>query len=121
MAMFFNAVLRSHHFSVIGRDVKVEVTEISRAGCLLVTTSAMPVGTVATLNVELDGGFYSEDVRVARCLRLHGAGERHHVGVEFLSLRQFGRQSLRLYAAGLEDQTLAPRCSGSAEVKGLST
>jgi hypothetical protein len=95
------AVVTADMVGVLDRTVSVAVAEVSRGGCLLECSSAIPAGTVAMLTVEIEGAVYSEDVRVARCLTVPGAGERHHVGVEFLTLRRPGRRSLRVYAASL--------------------
>jgi hypothetical protein len=102
---FLTPFLTADAIGLLERQVTVSVAEISRGGCLLETWSAIPAGTVGTLSVEIDGSVYSEDVRVARCSRVSGAGERHLVGVEFLTLRRPGLGSLRLYAASLGDES----------------
>jgi hypothetical protein len=86
---------------LLARDVTVAVAEMSRGGCLLESLVAIPVGTVGTLSVMVDGVAYTEYVRIARCLAVKGGGERHHLGVEFLSLHRRGPTSLRVYAASL--------------------
>lgn len=101
MTDVLTVILASDVIGVLDCEMKVSVAEISRGGCLLESSSAIPVGTVASLSVEIDGEVYGEDVRVARCLTIPGGGERHYVGVEFLTLRRPGRESLRLYAASL--------------------
>ena len=55
------------------------------------------------MTVEMDGESYSDDVRVARCLEIPGAGERHHVGVQFVALRMPSQRSLRFLAASLNN------------------
>jgi hypothetical protein len=105
---FLTSFLTADPIGLLERHVTVAVAEISRSGCLLETSAAIPAGTIGTLSVEIEGSVYSEDVRVARCLTVPGAGERHHVGVEFLTLRRPGRTSLRLYAAALGDRILRP-------------
>jgi hypothetical protein len=87
---------------VLDRHLSVAIAEISRTGCLLESSSAIPVGTVARLSIEIDGQIYGDDVRVVRCSSLPGAGERHHVGVTFLPLQRPSATSLRLYAASLK-------------------
>ncbi len=94
---------------LLGRNVRVAVTEISRGGCLIESQSAMPEGALATLSLTIDGVLYSEDVRVARCQLVPGGGERHHVGLEFLTLQREGRKSLRVYAASLGEAIARPR------------
>jgi hypothetical protein len=87
--------------AVLGRDVVVRLLEISRSGCLLESSHAMPAGTIAALAIEIDGREYSDDVRVSRSQLLAGVGERYQVGVEFLWLRLPRARSLRSYAATL--------------------
>jgi len=95
------AILNSVVVGLLRREVTVELFNISCSGCLLESGSAIPLGTLGTLCVEIDGTVYMDDVRVSRCLVVPGGGERHHVGAEFLSLQRMGQQSLRLYAASL--------------------
>ena len=90
--------------AVLGRDVVVRLLEISRSGCLLESSHAMPAGTIAALAIEIDGREYTDDVRVSRSQLLAGVGERYQVGVEFLWLRLPREQSLRSYAATLPRQ-----------------
>lgn len=94
---------------LLGRNVTVVVTEISRSGCLMESAMAIPEGSVGTLSVTVGDVVYVEDVRVARCQSVPGGGERHHIGVEFLTFPREGRQSLRLYAASLGDAVDGPR------------
>lgn len=101
---------------LLGRDVTVELLNISRSGCLIESPSVIPAGAFGTLSVEIDGRTYVEDVRIARCLTVPGAGERHRIGIEFLSLRRPGSGSLRLYAASLQGG--AARADASPPVEG---
>ena len=87
--------------AVLGRDVVVRLLEISRSGCLLESSHAMPAGTIAALAIEIDGREYMDEVRVSRSQLLAGVGERYQLGVEFLWLRLPREQSLRSYAATL--------------------
>ena len=87
--------------AVLGRDVVVRLLEISRSGCLLESSHAMPEGTIAALSIEIEGRQYVDEVRVSRSQLLAGVGERYAVGVEFLWLRLPREQSLRHYAATL--------------------
>ena len=93
---------------LLGRNMPVGLAEISRGGCLLESGLAIPEGTVGTLSATINGVMYSENVRVARCVLVAGGGERHQVGVEFLTLTPAGRLSLRLYAASLGDEIVMP-------------
>lgn len=94
-------ILSSDAIGLLGREIAVELFNISRSGCLLESRSAIPAGAVGTLSVEIDGTSYTDNVRVARCQALPGSGDRHHVGVEFLPLIRPGVGSLRRYAASL--------------------
>ena len=87
--------------ALLARTGSVVVTEISRSGCLIESAKAIPEGSVGTLSVTVGDVAYVEDVRVARCQTVPGGGDRHYIGVEFLTLPREGRQSLRLYAASL--------------------
>jgi PilZ domain len=97
----FAAILRGNAVGLLRRDVAVELVNISRSGCLLESPKPIAAGTLATVTLEMDGQSYSDEVRVARCLEIPGAGERHHVGVQFVALRLPGQRSLRLLAASL--------------------
>ena len=90
--------------AVLGRDVVVRLLEISRSGCLLESSHAMPAGTIAALAIEIDGREYMDEVRVSRSQLLAGVGERYQLGVEFLWLRLPREHSLRSYAATLTRQ-----------------
>jgi hypothetical protein len=85
--------------AVLGQEVSVRLTEISRSGCLLECSHPMPSGTVALLSLDIDGRPYRDGVRVSRSQRVPGGGERYEVGVEFLWLHPPLEGSLRQYAA----------------------
>ena len=102
------AVLRGNAVSLLRRDVAVELLNISRSGCLLESPRPIAAGTLATVTVEMDGQSYSDDVRVARCLAIPGAGERHHVGVQFVALRLPSQRSVRFLAASLNAEPSDP-------------
>jgi hypothetical protein len=87
--------------AVLGRDVFVRLIQISRSGCLLEASHAMPIGAIASLSVGIEGRQYTDEVRVLRSQLMAGAGERYELGVEFLWLRLPGEESLRSYAATL--------------------
>jgi hypothetical protein len=106
-----NSILNSVVVGLLRREVTVELFNISRSGCLLESSTAIPTGTLGTLCVDIDGTTYMDDVRVSRCLVVPGGGERHHVGAEFLSLQRMGQRSLRLYAASLAGNGLKPKGS----------
>ena len=87
--------------AAIGCEVKVRLIQISRSGCLLECSQAMPAATVAMLSVDINGRRYADEVRVSRSRQVSGAGERHEVGVEFLWLHPPLERSLRQFAAAL--------------------
>ena len=87
--------------SVLGRELNVRLLEISRAGCLLESSCQLPVGTLGDLAVDVDGRQYVDQVRIARCQAIAGAGNTHRLGAEFLTLHISGALSLRRYAAEL--------------------
>ena len=97
----FVGMLRGTVVGLLRNDVAVELLNISRSGCLLESAKPIAAGTLATVTVQMDGQSYSDDVRVARCLEIPGAGERHHVGVQFVALRIPSAKSLRFLAASL--------------------
>jgi hypothetical protein len=99
------AILGSNAVASLGRDVVVELVDVSRSGCLLDSPMLIPAGTLGILSLEIDGELYTDEVRVARCLQVPGAGERYHIGVEFVALRRPTRESLRCYAASLVKDT----------------
>lgn len=99
------AILGSNAVGSLGRDVIVELVDVSRSGCLLNSPVVIPAGTLGILSLEIEGALYTDDVRVSRCLKVPGTGERHHIGVEFLALRRPTRESLRCYAASVSKDT----------------
>jgi hypothetical protein len=80
---------------VIGRDTPVHLLNISGSGCLLESRARVEAGTVGTLQVTVDADIYCDDVRVARCQRIEGAGGLYHLGVEYLWTSSPGQNSLR--------------------------
>lgn len=95
-------VLAGHTvLGVLGRDLRVRLLEISRGGCLLESSCPVPVGTTGALSVDVDGTEYADQIRIARCQPIVGAGNTHRLGAEFLSLHMPGDRSLRRFAAEL--------------------
>jgi len=66
-------------------ELRVRVLNGSATGCLVESTRALTVGTVAGLRVNLLGREYDDQVLVTRCQPIVGAGHIFHVGMEFLS------------------------------------
>jgi hypothetical protein len=67
---------------VFQQELRVRVVNISRSGCLLAVSRLVRAGTVGRLRLALDDAEYADDVRIARCTPLKGAGYR--LGVELL-------------------------------------
>lgn len=87
--------------SVLRRDLAVTLVEISRSGCLLECAAPVDAGTLAVLHLELDGRQYGDPVRVAHCHPVAGAGDRFHVGAEFVWFDAPDEHSLRRFASTL--------------------
>ena len=107
MKKLLAALLRSNAVGSLGRDVRVELVDLSRSGCLLISPVMIPAGTIGILTLEIDGELYADDVRVARCLKVPGTGECHDVGVEFLELRPPRR--LTVADVAMEENKWRPR------------
>jgi hypothetical protein len=67
---------------VFQQQLRVQLVNISRSGCLLQAPRAVRVGTVGRLRVALDDTEYADDVRVARCAP--GKGTNCELGLELL-------------------------------------
>jgi len=66
------------------RRVSVEVLEVSRGGCLLQAAMAIEAGTFGELQVMSDDAECRDPVRIARCVRVEGAGSAFRLGAAFL-------------------------------------
>ena len=84
------------HVATLIRSVPVRLVEVSWGGCRLESESRLPVGTSGLLAVELAGTVRVDDVRVARCQQLMGAGATYHLGAELLRTRRFGHRTVRM-------------------------
>jgi hypothetical protein len=81
---------------VLVQEIRVRMLNCSANGCLLESDRLVPVGTVTTLNVSIDGGTLSEIARVVRCREAERTARRyHHVAAEFLSVTPPYAGSLR--------------------------
>ena len=67
---------------VFQQQLPVQLLNISRSGCLLLSPRAVRVGTVGRLRVTLDNEEYADNVRVARCEP--GKGTNAELGIELL-------------------------------------
>jgi hypothetical protein len=66
-------------------ELPVRVLNGSATGCLVESSRALAVGTVAGLRVNLLGREYDDQVQVTRCQSIVGAGNIFHIAMEFLS------------------------------------
>jgi hypothetical protein len=76
-------------------DLRVRVLNCGPSGCLVETTRALPVGSVARLRITFSGGDFEDTVQVVRCQEITGAGAVYHVGTEFLTTTPPSVESLR--------------------------
>src|SRR4051795_8747039 len=81
--------------SVLGREVRVRVLEISGSGCLFESRSRVPLGGAGSLVVTIDACEYSDDIRIVRCQELEGSSAGFRVGAEFLWTTRPAELSLR--------------------------
>jgi len=80
--------------SVLARETRARLLNVSASGCLLECIEYLEPGTTGTLKVVVGGGAYDDAVRVTRALQVRGAGV-WQVGVEFLWTSHPGSWSLR--------------------------
>jgi hypothetical protein len=97
-----NAILQAHDVvAVLGRDVAVQLIDISGSGCLLQSATRLAEGTTGTLRLSCDGVDYADDVRFMRCQA--SAGDNwFRLGVQFLWTTHPGERSLRRVIPGLQ-------------------
>ena len=69
-------------------ETPVRVLDMSQNGFLLEASRQSAAGTAGVLRVDVNGRAYEGEIRVARCSRLEGAAERHHLGAECLRTRR---------------------------------
>ena len=93
-------------FAALTAELRVRVLNASATGCLVESTRALPVGTVAGLRVRLLDRDYDDEVQITRCQELAGAGSIFHVAMRFLSTAPPYAGSLR-YAIHRELHQLA--------------
>jgi hypothetical protein len=99
---FIRFILRSPDLvAVLGREIPVQLINISNSGCLVATTSALPEGVTVSVRLDFGGVEYSDDVRVVRCTRVEGSSE-YHLGMEFLWTTPPGERSMRRVIASVQ-------------------
>jgi hypothetical protein len=80
---------------VLTRERQVRLLNCSVSGCLLETNCPIPVGATASVRVTIDGCELADDLQIIRCQAIAGAGDKYHVGAQFLWTQPFNSQSLR--------------------------
>lgn len=100
-------------YGVLGRELPVRLLNFSASGSLLEGASALGPHAVGRLKVEVDGERYGDDVWVARCQEVPGAGSLYDIGVEFVWTSQPGRTSLRRF---LRTRFLLPASGGRSPI-----
>jgi hypothetical protein len=80
---------------VLTREREVRLLNCSISGCLLETASRIDVGAIASIRVTLDGRELVDDVQIVRCQPIAGAGDRYHVGAQFLWTQPLHERCLR--------------------------
>jgi hypothetical protein len=107
-------------FGALTSELRVRVLNASATGCLIESTRALPVGTVAGLRVRLLDRDYDDEVQITRCQALAGAGNIFHIAMQFLSTAPPYAGSLR-YAIHRELHTFAGWVHAPAGTEGQST
>lgn len=102
-------------YGVLGREVAVRLMNFSASGCLVQGVSGLEPQSVGRLKVVFDGEQYGDDVRVARCQEVPGAGSLYNIGVEFVWTSHPDRASLRRF---LRTRFLLPASRGRSPVEG---
>ena len=80
---------------VLTRERNVRLLNCSVSGCLLETNWRLQVGAIASIRVSINGRELADDVQIVRCQPIAGAGERFHVGAQFLWTQPLQERSLR--------------------------
>jgi hypothetical protein len=97
---------------VFQQQLRVQLVNISRSGCLLQAPRVVRVGTVGRLRVAVDDREYADDVRVARCEP--GKSSTCELGLELLWVPKPQDQrndapSLALMLSVADDDTMPAR------------
>jgi hypothetical protein len=99
---------------VLMRERQVRLLNCSISGCLLETDWRLPVGAIASVCVSIDGRELSDDVQIVRCQPIAGAGDKYHIGAQFLWTRPPGEQSLRIALRASRGEFTAATSYGGA-------
>jgi hypothetical protein len=98
--------------STLVAEAPVVLIDFSRSGCLLESTRPVEPGTVGTVQLDIDGEWCLEDIRVTRCVQVPGRGTTYRIGAEFLPIRQGGGASLRHAVERVIARSVAPLSPG---------
>jgi hypothetical protein len=98
-----DAILKANDLvAVLGREISVQLIDISVSGCLLESASRIEAGTTGSLRVVFGGQEYLDDIRVMRCRPSEGSSSLYFLGVEFLWTTSPHERSLRRILATLQ-------------------
>jgi hypothetical protein len=86
--------------AALTKEIQARVLNCSPTGCLVETTTAVAIGTVAVLQVTWDGQELSDTVRVVRVQQIEGAGGVTHLGMQFVSTTPPNAGTLRYAVHG---------------------
>ena len=100
--------------AVLGREVPVQLLDISASGCLLETASRIVLGATGSLIVTFDGKEYCDDVRIMRCLQSTGSSGGYQVGAEFLWTNAPHERSLRRMVTHLQASAIKSGAFGAS-------
>jgi hypothetical protein len=81
---------------VLTRERRVRLLNSSVSGCLIETNWRLPIGTIASIRVVIEGREFADDVQIVRCQPIAGAGDTFHVGAQFLWTQPLHNRSLRI-------------------------
>ena len=84
-----------HEVASLTTDMRVRVLNVSASGCLVESTRALEIGTVATLRIVFAGGDFEDTVQIVRCQEITGTGAIFHLGATFLTTAPPSIESLR--------------------------
>lgn len=80
---------------VLARELHVRVLNCSPSGCLLETSAPMEVGTVGSLQLDIEGRALLDHFMVVRCQPIAGAGALYHIGARFLWIGPMTEDTVR--------------------------
>ena len=98
---------RSDRPAVLTRELRARIIDISESGCLLEVHRRLKVGTVGTLQLQLEAEEFRDDFEVVRSRTVDRARSLYHAGVRFLWTTPRHVGSIR-YAVALHTAELEP-------------